>query len=118
MNILEKILNSNEIHLTQSEKNFVKETFDILSIFSDEVEKIFLQKYNEAVCSKNKFEAEKKFFNSIQQLRYPVSFNKIQKIKKFLTHKKVGFSNLEFNETELFGNHKNYSEIKGILTKL
>ncbi|MFN3551460.1 MAG: hypothetical protein ACK4WJ_06615, partial [Endomicrobiia bacterium] len=106
MNILEKILNSEKIHLTQSEKIFIKETFEILSIFSDKIEKIFWHKYNEVINYKNnKFDAGKKFFLSIQNLRYPVSFNKIQKIKKFLTHKKVGFSNLEFNENELFNNH-------------
>lgn len=118
MNVLTTILNSEKIHLTQSEKNFIKETFEILSIFSEETEKIFLQKYNEIINSKkNKFVCGKEFFVFAQKLRYPISFDKIQQIKKFFAHKKLSISNLEFNE-EILDTQQNLQKIKKILTKL
>lgn len=108
--VLQQILSSEKIHLTQTQKNFVKETFIILSIFADDIEQLVLQKFNEIIkTTKNKFDAGKVFYNTMCQLRYPVSYEKLIRLKKI---KKQTF---EFDESSL---QQFYPEIISIVNKI
>jgi hypothetical protein len=122
MEILQKIFNSEKIHLTASEKNFVKETFELLSIFSDKISDIILQKFEEILnLSKNKFDAGKNFFDFIYHIRYPISYKKIEQLKKY--KKRYGFDfswNLEFDEEKICEGlqKETLEEIKKIINTL
>ena len=122
MDILQKIFNSEKIHITSSEKNFIKETFEILSIFSDKLSDLILQKFEEILnLSKNKFDAGKNFFDFIYYIRYPVSYKKILQLKKY--KKKYGFEfswNFEFDEEKLCNDlpKETLKEIKKIINTL
>ncbi|MCS7151469.1 MAG: hypothetical protein NZ928_03675 [Endomicrobia bacterium] len=113
-NLLEKILNSNKIHFTFSEKNFIKESFDILSIFLPDIGKFFYEKFVKATKnSKSKFEAKNKFIDEVLMLRYPVSYTKIKKLKKY----KIGLT-LEFDENKLNLAEKDVKFIKNVVNKI
>lgn len=115
---LEKLLNSPEIHLTHSQKNFIKETYELLSIFSKQLELIVEKKFKESVTlESNKFKAGEKFFEYISQLRYPISFPKLQKLKKIKNLKNY-LSNLTFEFDENLLPKKLQKELKGILNEL
>lgn len=108
--ILHLIFSSDKIHLTQSQKNFIKETYEILSIFDKNVDKLFLQNFNQITeTAKNKFHAGNFFYKNIYKLRYPVSWQKLAKLKKFKKY------NFEFDEKSL---SENLSEIDIILNQL
>lgn len=108
------ILNSDKIHLTTSQKNFIKETYELLSIFKKDVYKIFKEKLNRAISSSdNKFKSGEIFFKQIYELRYPITSTKLKLLKKFKIH------SLEISTKEIKSlNNKNIADIKDILTRL
>lgn len=112
--LLCKILSSKKIHLTFTEKNFVKESLDILSIFEPKIDEIFYQKFIEAInVSKNEFDAGKKFLEYIYFLRYPISYPKIKNLKKY----KVGLTT-DFDETKLNLSEQETKNIQTLLNKI
>lgn len=110
--MIEDILNSDKIHLTFSQKNFIKETYEILSIFKRDIYEVFKEKLKKAVSySTNKFKNGEMFFKQIYELRYPITSKKLKQLKKFKIH------SLEVSTKEL--PQKNIiNKIKSILTNL
>lgn len=112
--LLQKILNSKKIHLTFSEKNFVKESYEVLSIFEPNIDKIFYEKFVTAVNNSNdKFTAKKVFLDYIYTLRYPVSYHKIKNLSKY----KLGLTT-ELDETKLTLPEQEIKNIKIILNQI
>ncbi len=115
---LEKLINSPKVHLTHSQKNFIKETYELLSIFNQQLYTIFEQEFKKITSiENNKFKAGEKFFEYVQQMRYPISFLKLQKLKKIKNLKKY-ISNLTFEFNEELLPEELQKELKEILNKL
>ncbi|MCS7231408.1 MAG: hypothetical protein RMJ67_04650 [Elusimicrobiota bacterium] len=114
MNFLSTIFNSDKIHLTHSQKNFIKETYEILSIFRKDINKIIKEKFKSAMLySNNKFKNGKIFFEEIYKLRYPITYKKLTQLRKF----KIFSLEIDINQTNIYS-EKEISEIKNILTTL
>ncbi len=118
MEEITEILTSQQLHLTLSQKNFIKETYEILSIFYPDIVKIIKQKFHEIKTKqKNKYLAGEEFFEFIQNLRYPISFQKIKKIKKIPELKKyINIITLELDEDKFPEELRN--NLKEILNQL
>lgn len=116
--ILEEILNSSKAHFTHSHKSFIKETYELLSIFNKQLCIIFEQEFKKITAIEdNKFKVGEKFFEYVQQLRYPISFPKLKKLKKINGFKKyLPNLTLEFDENIL--PKELQKELKEILNKL
>jgi len=113
--VLHVIFLSPHIHLTFSQKEFVKETIKILNIFCPKIEKIILEKFNKIISPpKNKDVNTRLFLDFIYSLRYPISWEKIKKLKKI--NKSIPSSNLEFDEKDFF--KKDLRKIKSIMNEI
>jgi len=100
MNKLNEILNSEKIHLTFSEKEFVKETVKILKTFFHKTEDVIYKKFNQIVSTSNdKIKNKTEFLDFLYSFRYPISWQKIKVIKKI--NNKVPL-HLEFDEQKFF----------------
>ncbi|MCS7249637.1 MAG: hypothetical protein N2323_07155 [candidate division WOR-3 bacterium] len=98
------------IYLTFSQRKFIKETIEILSIFCPEVKTLIKEKIKEIKkLDKNKFQKGEIFFSYIFSLRYPVLNKKLAALKNY----KVPW-NLEFDED----NYSFKDEIKNIINQL
>ncbi len=85
-----------ELHLTFSQKRFIKETIEILKIFYPEIENLIESKLTEIKkLDNNRYEKGKIFFTYIFSLRYPILSKKLPILKNY----KIPF-NLEFDEEE------------------
>ncbi|MEN3013575.1 MAG: hypothetical protein ABDH23_03035 [Endomicrobiia bacterium] len=117
MNILSEIFNSEKLHLTHSQKIFIKETYEILSIFKKEVDKIFKYNFETSILSsKDRIKNGELFFRKTYQLRYPITSKKLNQLKKFkIFDLEV---NLKHVITQKRNIHKHLSTIKNILTTL
>jgi len=114
MNKIEEIFNSDKIHLTFSEKKFVKETTKILKIFFNKTEEVIYKKFKKIIANSNdKIKNKTEFLDFIYSLRYPISWQKIKELKKI--NNKIPF-NLEFDEQKFFKH--NIEEIKKIINKI
>lgn len=83
-----------KIHLTFSQKRFIKETIEILSIFSSNIHILIKEKLAEIKkLNKDKFYKGALFFSYIFSLRYPVLSKKLGILKNY----KIP-PNLEFDE--------------------
>lgn len=99
-----------EIHLTFSQKRFVKETIEILSIFCPEVDNLVKEKLAEIKeLNKDKFQKGEIFFSYIFSLRYPILSKKLEILKNY----KIPWD-LEFDED----NSPFKEEIKDIINQL
>ncbi len=115
MNKLEEIFNSDKIHLTFSEKEFVKETIKILKVFFHKIESVVYKKFKKITSiSDDKFKNKKEFLDFIHSLRYPISWQKIKAIKKI--NNKVPL-HLEFDEQKFF-NKDALQKIEPILNNI
>lgn len=99
-----------EIHLTFSQKKFIKETIEILSIFYPKVNNLIKEKLTEIKkLKKDKFQKGKIFFSYIFSLRYPILSKKLEILKNY----KIPWD-LEFDED----NFPFKQEIKKIINQL
>jgi len=114
MNKIKEIFTSDKIHLTFSEKEFVKETIKILKIFFHKADDIVYKKFKKIVStSDDKIKNKKEFLEFIYTLRYPISWQKLKEIKKI--NNKIPF-NLEFDEQKFF--ETNLDEVRNIINKI
>lgn len=119
--LLLKIFESNKIHLTVSQKRFIEQSYEILSIFLPEIGHVISRRYEEIINSeKNRYIAGKKFFDYINELRYPVTTHKIIQLKNFLKQNKIrkNVNTLEFDELTLNISNQLLSRIRNILNIL
>lgn len=87
-----------EIYLTFSERKFIKETIEILSIFEPGIDNLIKEKLAEIKkLNKDKFRRGKIFFSFIFSLRYPILSKKLEALRSY----KVPW-NLEFDEGDFF----------------
>lgn len=99
-----------EIHLTFSQKRFIKETIEILSIFYPEVKNLIKEKLKGIKkLNKDKFQKGEIFFSYIFSLRYPILNKKLEILKNY----KIPWD-LEFDED----NFPFKQEIKNIINQL
>ncbi|MEO0120732.1 MAG: hypothetical protein ABIK40_05665 [candidate division WOR-3 bacterium] len=99
-----------ELHLTFSQKRFIKETIEILSIFYPEIESLIKERLAEIKkLDKNRFQKGEIFFSFIFSLRYPVLSKKLAILKNY----KIPWD-LEFDEDEF----PFKEEIKKIINQL
>lgn len=111
--MIDDILNSDKIHLTVSQKNFIKETYEILSIFKENVYEIFKKKLKEtSTFSTDKVRNGEAFFEQVYELRYPITSKKLKQLKKFKIY------SLEIATSEIKSSQKDIQKIKNILTNL
>lgn len=86
-----------DIYLTFSQKRFIEETIETLSIFSPEVKNLIAEKLSEIrKLPKDKFYKGKIFFSFIFSLRYPILSKKLEILKNY----KIPW-HLEFDEDDL-----------------
>jgi len=112
--LLHEIFSSARLHLTFSQKEFVKETIKILNIFCPKIEELILKKFNKIVSSSNdKNITTKLFLDFIYSLRYPISWKKIKELKKM---DKSAPLDLEFDEEVFF--KTDLQKIKSIINEI
>ncbi|MEO0097021.1 MAG: hypothetical protein ABIK78_02870 [candidate division WOR-3 bacterium] len=98
------------IHLTFSQKRFIKETIEVLSIFYPEIESLIKEKLAAIKkLDKNRFRKGEIFFSFIFSLRYPILSRKLAILKNYKIPQ-----DLEFDED----NFPFREEIKNIINQL